>query len=169
MAKQIKDYRTNKNSDGMEGFTISDYAAKLPEENDSGYSTSPDTSPEADVEMISFPILTEGSSDSSEKDDTLTIDLTDKPDVPETEAIFSRIPPEMLNTFFMVQSLYEKYCLNDCQNKIQFVYAFVLLAHQNWSFVEGALTRGMYLYLYFPTIVSTLKVLTYVLQEFSMI
>lgn len=146
MAKQIKDYRMNpKNLERMESLALSDYATKYPEEIDSGYSTSPNTSPETDVEMISFPTIIEDSSSSSDKDeDQLTIDLTEKSDVPEMDSIFSRIPPEMLNTFFMVQSLYEKYCLNDCQNKIQFVYAFVLLAHQNWSFVEGALTKGMY-------------------------
>ncbi|XP_070497944.1 doublesex- and mab-3-related transcription factor dmd-3-like [Chironomus tepperi] len=145
MAKQIKDYRMNpKNLERMESLALSDYAAKYSEENDSGYSTSPNTSPEADVEMISFPTIIEECSNSSDKDDgELTIDLTEKPDIPDIEPIFSRIPPEMLNTFYMVQSLYEKYCLNDCQNKIQFVYAFVLLAHQNWSFVEGALTKGL--------------------------
>ncbi|CAG9807665.1 unnamed protein product [Chironomus riparius] len=142
MAKQIKDYRMNpKNLERMESMIMSDFAT---EENDSGYSGSPNTSPEADVEMISFPTIIEESSNSSEKDDDqLTIDLTEKSDTLDTEAIFSRIPPEMLNTFYMVQSLYEKYCLNDCQSKIQFVYAFVLLAHQNWSFVEGALTKGL--------------------------
>lgn len=143
MAKQIKDYRMNpKNLERMEHFDLS-------EEIDSGYATSPNTSPEADVEMISFPTIIEESSNSSEKDDDqLTIDLTEKQVIPELDTIFSRIPPEMLNTFFMVQSLYEKYCLNDGQDKIQFVYAFVLLAHQNWSFVESALTKGMYCNIY---------------------
>jgi hypothetical protein len=146
MAKQIKDYRMNpKNLERMDTLDLSDYASKYAEDNDSGYITSPTTSPEAEVEMISFPTIVEESSNSSDKEDgQLTIDLTEKQVIPELDTIFSRIPPEMLNTFFMVQSLYEKYCLNDGQDKIQFVYAFVLLAHQNWSFVEGALTKGMY-------------------------
>jgi hypothetical protein len=155
MAKQIKDYRMNpKNLERMESLVMSEYSTKYSEENDSGYATSPNNSPEADVEMVSFPTLIEDVSNSSEKDeDQLTIDLTEKDENPDTESTFSLIPPEMMNTFFMVQSLYEKYCLNDNQSKIQFVYAFVLLAHQNWSFVENALLKGMYCNIFhFPTV-----------------
>lgn len=141
MAKQIRDYRTNKPTDEIE----SDYQHTTvnSDDTDSGYNTSPNNSPEANIKHP-FPVLTEAPAKEAEFNEKIVTDLAEKVEkTPDTISVISSLPQEMINTFFMVQSLYEKYCLRDSKNKIQFVFAFVLLAHQNWSFVENALTRGM--------------------------
>lgn len=110
---------------------IRDYRLTKPADDvDSGYSGSPDEERE-----ITFPSVEETSeiaAESKDSNSTGRIALTDEDEI-----------------FFMVQSLYEKFFYNsDANNKIEFLYALVLLTNKNWLLLNNALLQGKHKFLF---------------------
>lgn len=127
MAKQIKDYRLNKVCDEPE----TSMAAST--EPDSGYN-----SPENEKEKLHFGPI-------NQVEVPNIWEISSKAPQPPSliPSFFSRIPPDMVEKFCQVQSLFVNHCLYDTKAKIQLVCALVELAQQNWPLIHNALIRGM--------------------------
>lgn len=103
MAKQIKDYRTSKNTEGSSSFKSSE--------------KSPELLPDFEKLCVA------------------TTNSFSEPFVPYQ-------PVTDRDLFFMVQSLFEKCCIQNNEKRIQITYALAHLARGNWDVIEKALEEG---------------------------
>jgi DM DNA binding domain len=112
MAKQIKDYRVNKIDE--------------PVANDSSSETQHSSHGSSSV---SLPKLTP----------TEVIEVDESSDGYES---LDSPPLDIQNTFFMAQSLYEKFCLGGVEEQMQLVYAFLSVVNKNWTAMNRSLGQG---------------------------
>jgi DM DNA binding domain len=120
MAKQIKDYRQTK--------YINDDSEMSMQDDSCGHEERADDSSESEVIL---PTLVE----------IKNMEASSRT-VSNSSTLSTQPSPHILEKFYKVQSLYEKFILTQPYKQFQLIYAFVILAQDNWSNIESALQEG---------------------------
>lgn len=116
MAKQIKDYRQTKYINDDSEISVLDDEERA------------DDSSESEVLL---PTLVE----------IKNMEATPRP-ISNSSTLSTPPSPHILEKFYKVQSLYEKFFLTQPNKQFQLLYAFVILAQDKWSSIEDALQEG---------------------------